>query len=421
MNCNDVRNHSSSTDSTLVPTVPRTLVLTERYLPEIGGSFVWFANVYRRYPPGSVCILTRSYPGAEGVDANFPGIETIRLKLERYSWLRPESLMVLLKLVSRGLWTIRRHAVEIVHAGKLLPEGFVARLLWKATGVPYVVYAHGEEIALLGDNPEYARHYPTLRAVYRDAAAVIANSDFTTERLTHFGANPSKIVRISPGVDCSLFSPAEKDPVLVERLGLADKLVLLTVGRLQRRKGHDNVLRALRQVLQQVPNLVYLIVSDGEERLALEQLAKELNVDQAVRFVGEVPGPDLSRYYNTCDIFILANRTLSNGEFEGFGIVFLEASACGKPVIAGNSGGTADPVRHGWNGLRVDASQPMEIAEAIVGLAKDPARRAVMGSLGRELAESEYEWEQVTERILALSRDVVGARARAGYKEPAVA
>ncbi len=174
-------------------------------------------------------------------------------------------------------------------------------------------------------------------------------------------------------------------------------------------------------MLRHFPNLVYLIVSDGEERPALEKLAKELEVDQAVRFVGEVSARDLPRYYNACDIFILANRTLPNGEFEGFGIVFLEASACAKPVIAGKSGGTADPVRHGWNGLRVDGSQPEEIAQAILGLAEDPARRAAMGSAGRELVESQYRWEQVTERILTLSRDVVGARARAGWKEPAVA
>jgi hypothetical protein len=107
-----------------------------------------------------------------------------------------------------------------------------------------------------------------------------------------------------------------------------------------------------------------------------EKLAKELNVDQAVRFVGEVPGPDLPRYYNTCDIFILANRTLPNGEFEGFGIVFLEASACRKPVIAGKSGGTADPVPHGWNGLRVDGSQPVEIAQTILGRSRRGPRPA---------------------------------------------
>jgi phosphatidylinositol alpha-1,6-mannosyltransferase len=378
--------------------------VSERYLPEVGGSFVWFANVYRRYPPGAVFILTRKVPGGRETDATFPGVHTWRLTLERHPLLKPETLAVITKLVIAGLWTIRRRSIQVVHAAKLHPEGFVARLLWRATGVPYLVYVHGEELALFGDNTAYQKHRDRLRAVYRDAATVIVNSEFTKQQLLEFGGNLRNVVRISPGVDSSLFAPGDKDPVLVERLGLSGRSVLLSVGRLQKRKGHDHVLRALPEVLQQLPSLVYLVVGDGEERRSLEALAHELGVAHAVRFIGEVPTEDLPRYFNTCDIFVLANRTLPTGDFEGFGIVFLEASACGKPVIAGDSGGTADPVRDGWNGLRIDCSEPANIARAITALAFDRTRCARMGRNGRRMVENEYQWASIAERIRSLGQ-----------------
>ncbi|MGH7818256.1 MAG: glycosyltransferase, partial [Candidatus Binatia bacterium] len=244
---------------------PRTLLITERYLPEVGGSFVWFANTYRRHPPGTVWIVTRRWPGDREADAQFPGIGTIRLSLRRWRFLRPESLMLVLKLVLASLWNVRRRSIRILHAAKVLPEGLAARIVSKITAVPYVVYTHGEELTLLSANPSYGPHFARLRAVYNDAAAVIANSRFTRDELVRFGVEPARIVRISPGVDLSLFSPGPPDAELRRRYALDGKLVLLSVGRLQKRKGHDRVLEALAKVLPDRPELVYVVVSAGEE------------------------------------------------------------------------------------------------------------------------------------------------------------
>ena len=323
---------------------PRTLLLTDRYLPEVGGSIVWFSNVYRRYPPGTVWIVTKKNPGADEVDRRFLGIRTLRLGLRRYRFLRPESLMMLAKLLVAAVWTIRRYSIQIVHAGKLHPEGLVARIAARVTHIPYVVYAHGEELTVVVNNPNYAPWLGRLRSVYNDSAAVIANSDYTRAELLRFGIEAEKIVRISPGVDSALFKPGIACAEIAARYSLEGKMVLVSIGRLQKRKGHDHVLRALPKVLKRIPHLAYLIVSSGEEEEFLKSLSKELGLEKVVRFVGEVPFESLSEYYNTADIFIMANRTLPNGDVEGFGIVFLEANACGKPVIAGDSGGTADPV-----------------------------------------------------------------------------
>jgi phosphatidyl-myo-inositol dimannoside synthase len=375
---------------------PRVLLLTDRYVPDVGGSITWFRNVYTRYPAGTVWILTRRYAGAQANDAFDPHVATVRLTLERHRFLRPESLLLYAKLFLVGAAMVLRHRIDVVHAGKNLPEGLVAYLLHRCLGVPYVVYAHGEDIAVCNENPRLDRHQ---RLVYRNAAAVIANSGHTFDLVGSLGVEPPRIAPISPGVEPATFAPAPVPLELRRRLGVEGKLVLLTVGRLQRRKGHDKVIEALPAILRSVPGLMYLIAGEGEELVSLKELADRNAVSHAVRFLGRVADEELPALYNLSDIFVMANRTMPGGDLEGFGIVFLEASACGKPVIGGRSGGTADAVRDGVTGLLVDGQSPEEITRAVVTLARDAALRDRMGREGRRLVVSEYDWKVITARI----------------------
>jgi phosphatidylinositol alpha-1,6-mannosyltransferase len=383
---------------------PRILLLSDRYLPEVGGSITWFHNVYTRHAPGTVWILTNSHRNSREFDSRFPQVRMARTSLRRYRFLKPESLLMYVKLFLGSAWLILRRRIRIIHAGKNLPEGFVARRLWKLLGVPYVVYAHGEEITVLMENPKLA---PRIPPIYTDAAAVVANSSFTQGLLEGMGVDPARIARISPGVDPLEFRPGERDPDLRRRHGLDGRTVLLTVGRLQRRKGHDMVIRALPRILAAHPDVVYLVAGDGEEMESLERLAGDEGVAGSVRFLGRVPQEDLPALYNLSDVFVMANRTMPGGDVEGFGIVFLEAGACGKPVIAGASGGTADAVIDGVTGILVDGTSTEEIARAVIRLAADPALRSRMGEAGRRRVEREYNWDAIAERTERLSAAVV--------------
>jgi phosphatidyl-myo-inositol dimannoside synthase len=373
----------------------RVLLLTDRYVPDVGGSITWFHNVYPRYPAGTVWVLTRKYRGAEHVDALHPQVTTVRLRLERYRFLRPESLWLYAKMFLTSVALILRHRIRVVHAGKNLPEGLVAYLLHRCLGVPYVVYAHGEDVTVCSENPRLSRQQ---QLVFRNAAVVIVNSRYTGELIRALGVEPQRIAAISPGVEPARFTPSSVPIELRRRLGVEGKFVLLTVGRLQRRKGHDKVIEALPAMLRSVPDLVYLIAGDGEEMAALKELAEQKAVTHAVRFLGRVADEDLPALYNLSDVFIMANRTMPDGDLEGFGIVFLEASACEKPVIGGRSGGTADAVRDGVTGLLVDGTSVEQITQAVVTLARDATLRDTMGRQGRRLVVSEYDWEIITAR-----------------------
>ncbi len=387
--------------------VPRVLLISDRYFPHVGGSIHWFHNIYTRRPPGTVSILTQSYANQHEFDDAHPTIEMVRRDLKRYPFLKPESRIVYLKLLWTGSSLIRKRGIQLIHASKVLPEGYVARILSKWFKIPYVPFAHGEEITIFGKNAKQRKHLPK---VYDDAAAVIANSRSTVDQIRELGCHARNVVRISPGVDPDVFHPTEKDGEIIEKLDLADKKVILSVGRLTKRKGHDHVIDALPAVLEKHPDVVYVILSTGEEDENLRRRAKERGVEANVRFVGEVPYDHLPRYYNTCDVFVMANRTLPDGDMEGFGIVYLEANACAKPVIAGDSGGTGDPVRDGTNGYRVDATEPQNIAGALLTMFAEPDRCVEMGRAGRQIVEEEYAWDRVIAKIEELCAAVVAGR-----------
>lgn len=384
---------------------PRVLVLTDRYLPDVGGSITWLHNVYIRHRPGTVWILTRSYPGARAIDAAYPRLRIVRLGLERYRFLRPESLLIYAKMFIAASALVIRHRIQMVHAGKNLPEGFVAYLLRRFFGVPYVIYAHGEEITVCSENAKLSRHQ---RPVYQNAAAVVVNSRYTYGLVSELGVDPRRIAIISPGVDPDRFAPGPVPSELGRKLNVEGKLVLLTVGRLQRRKGHDKVIEALPSILERVPNLVYLIAGDGEEEPALRRLAEQRGVNEAVRFLGRIAEEQLPTLYNLADIFLMANRTMPGGDVEGFGIVFLEASACGKVVVGGRSGGTVDAVRNGVTGLLIDGESQEAIVEAVVRLATNRELRDEMGQHGREMVIAEYDWKVVAARIESVVSRVGG-------------
>lgn len=370
----------------------RYLVLTELFLPTKGGTAVWFDEVYRRLGGKAIHIVTADVPGAAKHDHDHPN-RIHRLSLKRVPWLRPESLVMYARFFFTALWLALTHRFDAVHAGRALPEGLVAWLVARLTFQSVVIYAHGEELTGWGKGNKYK----AMCFALRHADRVIANSDFTRETLIGMGVRPERIVLIHPGVDTERFRPGLPFDDLRAALGVGDSArLILSVGRLSRRKGFDTVIRSLPTLRARGLDVHFAIVGIGEDADYLDAVAREANVEDRVHRLGHVPMEDLPRWYNACDLFVLANREIG-GDTEGFGIVFLEAAACGKAAIAGRAGGTGSAVLDGVTGLRVDAGSGVELVAALERLLGDPRLLEAMGQAGLARVRESLSWQAVAE------------------------
>jgi phosphatidylinositol alpha-1,6-mannosyltransferase len=228
----------------------------------------------------------------------------------------------------------------------------------------------------------------------------VANSDFTVAHLERIGIDAKRIHKITPGLDAAVFFPEPRDPELRSRYGIKDELVVMTIARLDPRKGHDRVLRALAELKDCVPSFKYVIVGKGEREAELRKLAVNLHMQDNVIFAGFVATQDLNHYYNMADIMAMPNIDL-DGNVEGFGMVFLEANAAGKPVIGGRSGGTIEAVAEGETGFLVDPGDEHELVEALRKLLTDDELRRRMGEHGLRRVRQEFDWDS---RAVALRR-----------------
>jgi len=244
------------------------------------------------------------------------------------------------------------------------------------------------------------RGYDLLRRrTLAGADSVVSNSAFTAGLARALGAAPERIHVTHCGTDPARFAPRDAQ-TLRSRLALGERPVLLSIARLVPRKGLDTVLRALPHVRAAVPDVVYIVVGDGPDRERLMALCNELGVSALVRFTGEVPASELPLWYSLGDVFVMPSRS-EPPDVEGFGIVFLEAAAAERPVVAANAGGVPDAVLDGVSGLLVPPDDPGELAQKLVLLLRDPTRRAELGRRGRERVLAEFTWDHVTERTLA--------------------
>lgn len=373
------------------------LLITELFLPTKGGTAVWFDEVYRRLGGKEIHIVTAAVPDAAAHDAGHPNT-VHRLGLRRVAWLRPESLGMYVKLFLKSLALAWRYRFAAIHAGRALPEGLVAWLVARLSGRPVAIYAHGEELTSWGRGNKFK----AMRFALRHADRVVANSDFTRQVLLEMGVAAERIMLINPGVDVDRFRPGLPYRDLRDGLGLPPEArLLLSVGRLSRRKGFDTVIRCLPELLGAGYDVNYAIVGIGEDRAYLENTAIEAGVRDRVHLLGHVPMDDLPRWYNACELFVLVNRDI-DGDTEGFGLVFLEAAACAKPALAGTAGGTGAAVLDGVSGLRVDGDDQAAVAAVIGRLLGDARLSASFAANGLSRVRSELSWDAVAMRTRAI-------------------
>jgi phosphatidylinositol alpha-1,6-mannosyltransferase len=376
---------------------PRLLVITELFLPTKGGTAVWFDAAYRRLGGKEIHVVTADVPGSDEVDRTHPN-SIHRVSLKRYWWLRPESLAMYSRLLFTGLGVALRHRIDAVHAGRVLPEGLVGWLTARLIRKPIVIYAHGEEITTWRQSGKFK----AMRFAYRHADGIVANSDFTRDELLKLGVSPDRVTLISPGVDIERFRPALAADHLRSSIGMQpDQKLVLSVGRLSRRKGFDQVIQALPALRKNGIDVHYALIGIGEDFDYLAALAQVQGVADRVHLLGHVSTDDLPLWYNACDVFAMPNREI-NGDTEGFGMVFLEAAACGKPAVAGNTGGTGSAVEDGVTGFRVRGDALSQVVAALDTLLSDDALRHRFGAAGLARATREFSWEAVATKTIAL-------------------
>jgi len=281
----------------------------------------------------------------------------------------------------------------------------VAWAIARLTGKPVLIYAHGEELTGWGRG----RKFETSCFVLRRADAILSNSDFTRDTLVGLmGVEAGRIAVVYPTVDEARFRPGLPADDLRSALGVRPgQHLLLSVGRLMRRKGFDNVVRALPLLRARGIDAHYAVIGIGEDHEYLSELARELGVADRLHMLGHVSYEDLPRWYCASDLFAMPNRDIG-GDTEGFGLVFLEAAAAGRPAVSGIAGGTGSAIVDGVTGLRVDGEQPQAIADALARLLSDPDAAEQMGRCARKRVLENFTHQRRVDQLreLALRRRV---------------
>ncbi len=390
---------------------PKILLLSQILPPLIGGSGRYFWEIVRRMPRDRIVVMSDLVPGAVEFDATHL-VPTIRMPMAFHETgtVSRRGLSNYVAIARRVRDECVRHNIEYLWCGRCVPEGWIGWMVNQLAGIPYFVSAHGEEVTIPESGSTAGvmtsrQHRWMARRVFANAAGVIANSENTRHIIRNSWNVPDeRIHRVTPGVETDVFVPAPACETTRATLGWVNRTVLLTVGRLQKRKGHDLMIAALNRVREKIPNVLYAIVGDGPERERLTELVGKLKLNNHVRFYGECDFHSLVRAYQQSDLFVLPNRQIG-AEIEGFGMVLLEAQSCGKPVIAGASGGTSETMGVFKTGFVVDCTNLTTLADATTMLLSDEALRQKMGLAAREWVIRNFEWSSRVNQVDGLVSD----------------
>lgn len=372
----------------------KTLLFTLEYPPFHGGVANYYGNLVKYWPkPNEISVLNNN-------DSRL-----LNNKLPLLKWL-PAYFTLRQK--------IKQEKIEHIIIGQILPLGTVALICSKFCEIRYSVFLHGMDLA---SAVKKTRKKWLAEKILRKADKIICISNYTAEMAWQiFPDIKQKIIVVNPGVENRATHNSQLIAQLKEKYNLENKIVLLSVGRLTKRKGFDKVIEAMPEALKILPNLVYVIIGGGveiENCLATPDLAKpeklswscqllkkieNFRLEKHVKIINQATDQERDNWYNVSDIFIMPSRNIA-GDFEGFGIVYLEANLAGKPVIAGRSGGVADAVIDGLNGLLVGPEDTSQIARAIIKLAQNPSLSQKLGEQGKKRAIEEFNWEKQANKI----------------------
>jgi phosphatidylinositol alpha-1,6-mannosyltransferase len=375
--------------------VEKILCITNDFGPRAGGIETFVIGLIERLPFGSVIVYTSAQESSAPYDLKWLqdfGVEVVRDK-SKILLPTPGVAYCVNALV-------RERKITTVFFGAAAPLGLLSRGLRRAGVKEIVALTHGHEVW-------WSKVFPftlAMKSISRQVNTLTYLGEFTrnaiSKSVTKVAAQ--SMVKIAPGIDTDHFSPQDARELRNE-LGLTEKKVIVSVGRLVHRKGQDILIEAMPAIIKDVPEAHILMIGEGPYRAYLENRVKALGIQERVTFIGRIQYADLPRYICAGDLFVMPSRSRFAGlEVEGLGIVYLEASACGLPVIAGDSGGAPDAVLEGQTGLVVDGTSKSDVAAAAVELLLDPDRSQAMGIRGRQWIIQEWRWEIWSARFAEL-------------------
>jgi phosphatidylinositol alpha-1,6-mannosyltransferase len=375
--------------------VEKILCITNDFGPRAGGIETFVIGLIERLPFGSVIVYTNAQENSAPYDHEWLekfGVEVIRDKAKIL--LPTPGVAYCVNAI------VRERNISTVFFGAAAPLGLLSRGLRKA-GVQYIVaLTHGHEVW-------WSKVWPftlAMKSISRHVDHLTYLGEFTRSAIAKSLSKEAaqSMVKIAPGIDTDHFSPQDATQLRSE-LGLTQKKVIVSVGRLVHRKGQDVLIEAMPAIINEVPEAHLLMIGEGPYRSYLESRVKVLGLQERVTFIGRIQYADLPRYICVGDLFVMPSRSrLAGLEVEGLGIVYLEASACGLPVIAGDSGGAPDAVLEGETGLVVDGTRKADVAAAVVALLLDSDRSQAMGIRGRQWIIQEWRWEIWSSRFAQL-------------------
>jgi phosphatidylinositol alpha-1,6-mannosyltransferase len=375
--------------------VPKTLVITNDYPPRVGGIQRTLHSLVRELPPERVSVFAPRWEGSGAFDAGEP-YEVFREPRE-FVWPRAETRR-------RVDEVLRASGAEVVLFGATYPLAMLGPGLAKR-GTPYVTAAHGFEYWLsLAPGTHGLMRHSTSRA----SRVAVMCSAFIARVVRTAVPDPVPVSVLYPGADVEAFRPDLPVAEIRRRYGVEGRPLVVCVSRLVARKGQDALIRAMPQIIARAPGAALLIVGGGPYRKKLDELAAA-SPSGSVFFAGQVSEEELPFYYAAGDVFAMPCRTRLGGlEVEGWGNVFIEAAACGRPVVVGDSGGARESLVDGETGLLVDGTDVGAVADAVGSLLADPARARSMGNAGRERVERAHTWPRITEKLAAWLREAAG-------------
>ena len=369
----------------------KVLLVTNDLGPRAGGIETFVLGLIEGLPKDSLIIYTSSQKGDKAFDAQL---------LEKFGAVvirdRAKMLLPTPRITRKAVKILKQQQIKNVWFGAAAPLALMAEKLRSAGASNIVALTHGHEV--------WWAKIPILKSllkkIIKDVDHLGYLGDFTKGEIAKISNQPQKFLQIAPGIDTEHFAPKSARGDLIEKYRLDGRRVIVSVGRLVHRKGQDELVKAMPKILEQFPDAILLFVGEGPIKQMLFNSAKQLGVLPKVVFAGRVSHHDLPDYICLGEIFAMPVRSRFSGlEVEGLGIVYLEASACGLPVIVGNSGGAVDAVLDKKTGLLVDGTKSDQIADAICELLANPERAKQMGAAGRDWVINNWQLSRWSEKF----------------------